>query len=63
VIVLDTKVISEMMREAPDRKVAAWIERAGRLHTTAVTLAEIAYGIARLPEMACLLRLCMTHSK
>jgi predicted nucleic acid-binding protein len=50
VIVIDTNIISEMMSDAPDRKVDAWIEGAGRLHTTAVTLAEIDYGIARLPK-------------
>lgn len=49
-IVLDTNVVSEMMREAPDRNVLAWADSAGRLHTTAVTLAEVSYGIDRLPE-------------
>lgn len=49
-IIIDTNIISEMMRDDPDGKVAAWIEKVGRLHTTAVTLAEIDYGIARLPE-------------
>ena len=51
-IIIDTNIISEMMREDPDVKIAAWIERVGRLHTTTVTLAEIDYGIARLPESA-----------
>lgn len=49
-IVIDTNIISEMMREEPDRQVIAWTETVGRLHTTAVTLAEIDYGIARLPN-------------
>lgn len=49
-IIIDTNIISEMMRDDPDGKVAAWIEGVGRLHTTAVTLAEIDSGIARLPE-------------
>ncbi len=48
-IVLDTNVISEMMREEPDPKVLAWIDTVGQLHTTAVTFAEVDYGIARLP--------------
>lgn len=51
-IIIDTNIISEMMREDPDGQVTAWIDEAGRLHTTAVTLAEIDYGIARLPEGA-----------
>lgn len=49
-IVIDTNVVSEMMRDEPDRKVLTWSETVGRLHTTAVTLAEVDYGIARLPE-------------
>jgi predicted nucleic acid-binding protein len=49
VIVIDTNVVSEMMRDEPDPKVLAWTATAGRLHSTAVTLAEIEYGIARLP--------------
>lgn len=49
-IIIDTNVISEMMRDEPDSEVLAWTARAGRLHTTAITLAEVDYGIARLPE-------------
>lgn len=48
-IVLDTNVISEMMRDNSDPTVLAWTATAGRLHTTAITLAEVEYGIARLP--------------
>ncbi|HEX3828492.1 MAG TPA: type II toxin-antitoxin system VapC family toxin [Sporichthyaceae bacterium] len=47
-IVLDTNVLSEMMRAKPDPAVLAWVEAAGELHTTALTLAEVDYGIARL---------------
>ena len=39
-----------MMRDNPDQKVLAWSETVGRLHTTAITLAEVEYGIARLPD-------------
>lgn len=49
-IVVDTNVISEMMREHPHPAVLEWIATVGRLHTTAITVAEIDYGIARLPE-------------
>ncbi len=49
-IVIDTNVISEMMRNEPDPDVIAWAASAGRLHTTAITLAEVDYGLARLPE-------------
>lgn len=48
-IIIDTNVISEMMRAEPDPMVLAWTTTAGRLHTTAITLAEVEYGIAQLP--------------
>lgn len=48
-IVVDTNVISEMMRDNPDPAVLAWAETAGQLHTTAITLAEVECGIARVP--------------
>jgi predicted nucleic acid-binding protein len=49
-IVIDTNVVSEMMRDVPDHNVLTWSEEAGRLHTTAITLAEVWYGVARLPD-------------
>jgi len=52
VIVLDTNVTSELMKSAPSAKVAAWVRghSATELYTTSVTLAEIDYGILRLPN-------------
>jgi toxin FitB len=52
VIVLDTNVISELMRPAPDAQVLAW---ANGLDPTAVAItavneAEILHGMARLPD-------------
>ena len=51
-IVLDTNVISELMRPSPDANVLAWTAKLPRalLHTTHVNQAEILYGIAALPE-------------
>lgn len=49
-IIIDTIVISEMMRPEPDMAVLAWAGVAGKLHTTAITVAEVEYGIARLPD-------------
>jgi len=51
-IVLDTNVVSELMRAAPEPAVLAWLQQASStgLYTTAVTVAEIRYGIARMPE-------------
>jgi len=52
VIVLDTNVVSELMRPEPAPGVASWVRDRDRreLRTTAITLAEIRYGIARLPD-------------
>jgi predicted nucleic acid-binding protein len=50
-IVIDTNVVSELMRPAPTSAVLAWLEGQadGNIYTTAITIAEIRYGIARLP--------------
>ncbi len=46
-IVVDTDVVSELMRATPADAVVGWIRacRAGELFTTAITVAEIRYGI------------------
>ena len=51
-IILDTSVVSELMRPDPAPQVATWIRDRDRpeLRTTSVTVAEIRYGIARLPD-------------
>jgi len=51
-IVLDTNVVSELMRPAPNSDVVAWVDGwpAGELAVTAVTVAEVLYGIARLDD-------------
>ena len=48
-IVVDTNVISEMMRERANSTVVSWTAAAGRLHATAITFGEVQYGLARLP--------------
>lgn len=50
-ILLDTNVISEMMRDEPDGRVAAWMGRQKSLHlaVSTITLAEIQRGLKRLP--------------
>jgi hypothetical protein len=52
VIVLDTNVLSELMRAEPAAAVFAWVASQPRasLYTTSVSKAEILYGIAVLPE-------------
>ena len=51
-IILDTNVVSELMRPEPTPGVASWVRDRDRreLRTTAITLAEVRYGIARLPD-------------
>lgn len=51
-IVLDTNVLSELMRQPPDTGVLTWLDAqtGGELFLTAITVAEILYGIARLPD-------------
>jgi toxin FitB len=51
-ISLDTNVFSELMRPEPAPQVAEWARRRDRreLRMTSITLAEIRYGIARLPD-------------
>jgi predicted nucleic acid-binding protein len=50
-ILLDTNVLSELMRAEPDAGVLTWFERQhdAVLYTTAITRAEILLGIALLP--------------
>lgn len=46
-MILDTNVVSEIMRPAPDPRVIAWFrENAGQqLYLTAITEAELLYGV------------------
>jgi predicted nucleic acid-binding protein len=52
VIVLDTNVISELMRPQPHPQVLAWVDGLdpARVAITAMNEAEILHGIARLPD-------------
>lgn len=51
-IVVDTNVVSELMRPSPAPAVRGWVgaQQAGGLCTTAVTVAEIRYGLERLDD-------------
>jgi len=50
-LVLDTNVVSELMRAAPDARVRKWVAEVESevVYTTSITLAEVRFGIARLP--------------
>lgn len=51
-IVLDTNVLSELMRAEPDSSVVDWLDAQDAFSVTisAITVAEILYGIERMPN-------------
>jgi len=51
IILLDTNVISELMKASPDKSVVRWVASASAadLYTTTITQAEILFGIMLLP--------------
>jgi toxin FitB len=51
-IILDTTVLSELMKTKPSPRVVAWVAKqpAAELSTTSITQAEISYGIELLPK-------------
>jgi len=53
-LILDTNVISELMRPVSDEAVIAWVggQSGASLFTTTVTEAELRYGLALLPAGA-----------
>lgn len=50
-IILDTNVLSALMRDAPDQRVVAWLDGQAASSTwiTSVTVFEIRFGLALLP--------------
>ncbi|WP_332820533.1 type II toxin-antitoxin system VapC family toxin [Pseudomonas sp.] len=51
-ILLDTNVLSELMRAKPAPEVLAWVDAqsSSELFISAITVAEILYGIARMSD-------------
>jgi len=51
-ILLDTNVISELMKAMPDASVEAWVDSqpSAALFLTTITEAELRYGVALLPK-------------
>lgn len=51
-ILLDTNVISEAMKPAPDPAVRSWLDEqaAETLYLSSVTIAELMFGIGALPK-------------
>ncbi len=50
-IILDTNIISELMKEMPNAHVVQWINKqnANYLYITTITIGEIVYGLEVLP--------------
>lgn len=50
-IILDTDVVSELMRDRPTETVIEWVDQqiGGDLYLSAISVAELLYGVARLP--------------
>lgn len=51
-IILDTNVISEIMKPTPDLSVSAWLDAQNlrSLYVTSINLMELRYGVQKLPE-------------
>ena len=51
-LVLDTNVISELMKTEPDPQVIAWLDAqsTGSVWTTSISIFEISFGLNALPE-------------
>ena len=49
-IALDTNVVSELAKPTPDPTVIAWIDEQSELAIAATALAELRFGVARLPD-------------
>jgi predicted nucleic acid-binding protein len=51
VIVLDTNVISEILRPRPEPRIVAWLEAlTDGVAITTITMAELLAGVRRLPD-------------
>jgi predicted nucleic acid-binding protein len=50
-IILDTNVLSALMRATPDKNVVAWLDKQSRISvwTTSVTILELRFGLQILP--------------
>jgi len=50
-IILDTSVLSALMRNLPEKKVVSWLDRQpqGSIWTTSITVLEIQVGLQRMP--------------
>ena len=47
---LDTNVVSELVRPRPDQKVRSWLARQIEVSISVITIEEIVFGILRAPS-------------
>ena len=64
-IVLDTNVVSEMMRPTPDATAKQWLnaQLTEELWLNSIVVAELLFGVARMPEGAKKQRLTQTSKE
>ena len=48
--IVDTNVLSELVRPRPHAGVDRWVRAQGRLHVSAITVEEITYGLSWKPK-------------
>ncbi len=51
-VLVDTNIVSELMRPSPHAKVVAWARRETRFHMSVVTIVEVSFGLASKPNAA-----------
>lgn len=49
-MLVDTNIVSELMRPRPDPRVLAWSRKLERISLSVITLEELWFGIARRPS-------------
>ena len=49
--ILDTNILSELMRSAPNAQVVEWLnaQSVDAIYTTAITVSEMQYGVQKMP--------------
>ncbi len=52
-MIVDTNVLSEVLRPAPSAEVTSWLRRReSTIHLSVVTVQELTFGVARMPRGA-----------
>ncbi len=51
-ILVDTNVVSELLRTRPDPTIRSWLDHHDRLFTTSITVQEMYFGVDLIPPSA-----------